>query len=371
MNHITSNELSYWLTLSQTPGVGIHTIKKLLKQFHCIEAICKASSKQLQNQQLNDEQIAAIKNPNQKEIDVAQQWLNDSSDHAIIPFTDSRYPTLLLETSCFPILLYIHGDMHVVSQPQIAMVGSRKPTHTGLELASEFARALSQRGLIITSGLALGIDAASHDGALNAGGKTIAILGSGLKQVYPRRNYSLAERIAHNGCLISELPLYAGPLPENFPRRNRIISGLSLGTLVIEAAPYSGSLITARFALEQNREVFAIPGSPRNPMAKGCLSLIQQGAKCVTCVEDIINEIGIFGLKTPVIDSRFNHFGHQNALDSIEQRVLACIEDVTTIDQICIRSKLSAQLVATILLQLELKDMVKYHHGSYELIRTT
>lgn len=365
MNNTTPTELSYWLQLAQIPNAGIVSIQKLLTQFHSPEGIFKATTQQLHSAHLSDAQIHSIKNPNQKEIERALHWITASPNHHIIPFTDSRYPTLLAEITHFPLILYVSGNADLLSRPQIAIVGSRKASYTGLELATEFARALSQAGLIITSGLALGIDAASHEAALQAAGETIAVLGSGLCNIYPKRNEPLAKRISQRGCVISELPLLTPPNPENFPRRNRIISGLSLGTLIIEAAPQSGSLITARFALEQNRDVFAVPGSPRNPMAKGCLSLIQQGAKCVTCVEDILNEIRIFPANILVDNGHFVHLEQKSTLDSTEQQVLACIEDTTTIDQICARSKLSAQIVTTTLLQLALKDIVKSHYAGY------
>ena len=364
MPHTPNNELLDWLHITQAPGMGIRLIQRLLTQFHTVEAIGKASVRQLQYFQFNDDQIHTLRHPNQKLIDDALQW-ESQPHHHIIPYTDSRYPPLLRETSHFPAILYIHGDWQLLSQPQIAVVGSRKPTHTGLELAAEFSRGLSGAGFHVTSGLALGIDGAAHAGALSVNGKTIAVLGSGLKNMYPKQHAALYERIIQNGCVISELPLHTAPIAQNFPKRNRIISGLSLGTLIIEAAPKSGSLITAHFALEQNREVFAVPGSPRNPMAKGCLALIQQGAKCVTEISDILNEIA--PLLPPASPALAFGTSTQSTypLDLMEHQVLACIEDVTSVDQICVRSKLSAQQVTAILLQLELRDIVKIHHSGY------
>ncbi|OGT43189.1 MAG: DNA protecting protein DprA [Gammaproteobacteria bacterium RIFCSPHIGHO2_12_FULL_40_19] len=298
--------------------------------------------------------------------DTALQWLKQPNHH-IIPITDPRYPVLLSKIPSPPPLLYVKGEIETLSRPQIAIVGSRNPSFTGLELSTEFAYLLSQAGLVITSGLALGIDAASHVGALRAGGKTIAVLGSGLQQIYPKRNAALAEKITVNGCLVSEFPLDTPPAPHNFPRRNRIISGLSLGTLVIEAALKSGSLITAHFAAEQGREVFAIPSSIRNPAAKGCLALIQNGAKCVISLADILEEIRPLtpsSFSTP--RQRADSNEHQTTLASTDSQVLACIDnEVTTIDQICARSKLSAQLVTVALLQLELNGVVKRQFGGF------
>lgn len=354
-------ELIYWLTLTQIPDVGFAHVKKLLAHFQTVENICKASARELQPFKLTDAQIEALQNPNQHWINAALKW-QEQPNHHIILCTDSHYSPLLSEIASKPLILYVEGECDILSQPQVAMVGSRNPSHTGLELSGEFGYQLSKAGLIVTSGLALGVDAASHQGALNAGGKTIAVLGSGLQKIYPKRNALLAEKIIENGCLISEFPLSAEPAAHHFPRRNRIISGLSLGTLVIEAALKSGSLITTRFALEQGREVFAIPGSIRSATSQGCLSLIQQGAKCVTRVEDILEEIKwSFITKQTKCSS-----DSQLKLDCTDNPVLACIDNnVTTIDQICRRSKLSAQSVTAAILQLEIEGVVKRQFGGY------
>lgn len=352
------------------PGVSTAIIKKLLTPFYSVENIVRASEKQLQQFKLSNEQIYFIKHPNLAEIQLVHKWLANNDKNHFIPFTDSRYPTLLTEVTSAPVVLYVQGDVVTLAQPQIAMVGSRNPSHTGLELAHEFAYAFARAGLCITSGLALGIDTASHEGAIAANGKTIAVLGSGLFQRYPKQNQSLAEKIEHHGCVISEFPLNAKPLRENFPRRNRIISGLSLGTLVVEAALKSGSLITAKFALEQNRDVFAIPGSLRNPVSKGCLTLIQDGAKCVIQPDDILNELNIdrsnfISSQTQSINDKVQ-YDFFSSLDCDEQLVLACIEtESTSVDQICTRSKLSAQIVTSALLQLEMLGAIQVQHGGY------
>ncbi|HLD84182.1 MAG TPA: DNA-processing protein DprA, partial [Coxiellaceae bacterium] len=252
-----------------------------------------------------------------------------------------------------------------LATPQIAMVGSRNPSPIGLELAREFAFDFATVGLCVTSGLALGIDGASHEGALKANGKTIAVLGAGLHHIYPQRHVKLSEKIATHGALVSEFPLQIAPMSKNFPRRNRIVSGLSLGTLVVEAALKSGSLITAHYALEQNRDVFAIPGSVRNATSSGCLSLIQQGAACVICADDVLKALSYTYQKTskPQLIQSVNK---RLPLDCQEQQVLACIDDVlTTVDQICARCRLSAQIVSTVLLQLELKAAIKRCHVGY------
>ena len=372
MHHITEKKLRYWLTLLQAPNISIMQCQVLTAHFGDIETICSASQKQLHAQQLTEKQIHAIHHPNQQWNDDAITWMYAKKNHHIILFEDAHYPPLLKEIASAPILLYVQGNTELLLQPQIAMVGSRNPTQNGIEIAEEFSGLLVRSGFVVTSGLARGIDAASHHGALNHDGKTIAVLGSGLQNIYPSSHHTLAEKIVAQGCLISEFPLKAAPARENFPRRNRIISGLSLGILVVEAALKSGSLITAKFALEQNRDVFAIPGSLRNPTSQGCLSLIQQGAKCVTSINDILNEMNINAMPIPP-----NNQGHTRnnkptplyKLDQTERLVLACIEDDgATLDQICFRSKLAAHLIATTLLRLELRDVVQCRHGSYTKI---
>jgi DNA processing protein len=205
---------------------------------------------------------------------------------------DGRYPPLLREIPQAPPVLFVHGDPDCLRVPQLAMVGTRNPTPSGRETARQFAAHLAGAGMIITSGLALGIDAAAHQGALAGGGRTIAVMGTSLDRVYPAKHRDLARAIAERGALVSELPTGTPALAENFPRRNRLISGLALGVLVVEAALQSGSLITARLALDQGREVFAIPGSIHNPLAKGCHALIRQGAKLVETANDIVEELG-------------------------------------------------------------------------------
>ena len=238
-----------------------------------------------------------IKKPNRSWIDQSLEWIVHNDQH-IVTIQDARYPRLLKEIHCPPILLFVKGDVDLLATPQIAMVGSRNPSPIGLELAREFAFDFATVGLCVTSGLALGIDGASHEGALKANGKTIAVLGAGLHHIYPQRHVKLSEKIATHGALVSEFPLQIAPMSKNFPRRNRIVSGLSLGTLVVEAALKSGSLITAHYALEQNRDVFAIPGSVRNATSSGCLSLIQQGAACVICADDVLKALSYTYQKT-------------------------------------------------------------------------
>lgn len=369
--HIQKHELASWLTLAHDAPIRIAKIQQLLAYFGSPSAICHASDHELRRHYLSDTQIAALRQRNEPLIETTSRWLDKSNDHHIIIWSDQRYPTLLSEISSPPLLLYAIGDPQLLAKPQIAMVGSRNPSHTGLTLAKEFAFQLSTEGLCITSGLALGIDAAAHQGALQASGSTIAVLGTGLQNIYPKRHLELAASIKQRGCIISEFPLNTQALPTNFPRRNRIISGLSVGTFVVEAAPRSGSLITAQHALEQGRDVFALPGSIRHSTALGCLQLIQQGAKCVITVHDILSEIHWRCTKPhktsePVENNEMIH----STLDPRELQVLACIEnDGTTIDQICDHSKLSAQSVMVCLLTLELQGYVKSCRTGYTRVK--
>jgi DNA processing protein len=247
-------------------------------------------TEQLLTYRLTEQQIHALRHPDQKIIDKSLNWLAGSADKHIICFDSPHYPKQLKEISSPPLLLYLQGERSLLSQPQIALVGSRKCTPYGREKAYHFAGSLSDAGYTITSGLAIGVDGFAHQGALDKQGKTIAVLGTGLDNIYPKRHGKLAEQIIEKGLLVSEFWPDSPALAANFPRRNRIISGLSLGVLVIEASKRSGSLITARYALEQNREVFALPGSLDNPEACGCHYLIQQGAKLVINTQDICSE---------------------------------------------------------------------------------
>ncbi len=278
----------------------------------------------------------------------------------IVTIQDARYPRLLKEIPDPPSILFVQGDVNLLSAWQLAVVGSRNPSPPGRDNAFEFARFLAQGGMTITSGLAMGIDAAAHQGAMAVQGKTIAVIGTGLDRVYPAKHRDLAHDIAQQGAIVSEFALGTSPRAENFPRRNRLISGLSLGTLVVEAATRSGSLITARMALEQGREVFAIPGSIHNPLARGCHQLIREGAKLVETAEDIVEELGaLAGVgEMPVEDEALVDQGSQ-ALDSDYQLLFACLGyDPIEIDSLVTQSGLTAETVSSMLLLLELEGQV-------------
>ncbi len=304
-----------------------------------------------------------MKTPAAAEHEIA--WLAEPHHH-LITLSDPRYPPLLREIADPPAALYVIGDPAVLSSTQLGIVGSRNPTPGGSETAHAFATYLTLSGLTITSGLAMGVDAAAHRGALVAGGKTIAVAGTGLDRVYPARHRELAHQIAAQGALISEFPLGTPALAFNFPRRNRIISGLSLGVLVVEAALQSGSLITARLAAEQGREVFAIPGSIHNPLARGCHALIRQGAKLVETAADILEELGpIAQLSVPARQTD----GVGNITSGLGVEAMTLLEclgfDPTPVDSLIERSGLTPEAVSSMLLVLELQGHVVSAPGGH------
>jgi DNA processing protein len=295
------------------------------------------------------------------------RWLEDPLHHVVV-WNSTGYPSLLREVEDAPIGFYVRGDPTVLDLPQLAIVGARNPTPSGRENAYDFALHLARCGLTITSGLARGIDTAAHEGALQGCGKTIAVCGTGLDIDYPRSNSGLAERIAAQGALISEFPLSTVAHPSNFPRRNRIISGLSAGTLVVEAAVQSGSLITARLASEQGREVFAIPGSIHNPLARGCHRLIRAGAKLVEVAADIFAELEhIMRSLSPnagmSADGAIPKVGLPQLDKDYEILLDALGFEPAGVDLLVARTGLKADEVASMLLILELENRIETHPG--------
>jgi len=287
-------ELAAWLRLTTTAGVGAATARKLLAAFGSPEAVfaaAPAAREALLGPRLAPALASA---PVHLERVLAQTlgWLAVAPDRHLLTLGSPHYPAALLQTPDPPVLLYAQGQLSALAQPcTLAMVGSRNPSPQGAENAHAFAKALGTQGFCIVSGLALGVDGAAHRGALEVGAATVAVVGTGLDRVYPRQNHELAQRIAAHGILISEYPLGTPPLAPHFPQRNRIIAGLSQGTLVVEAALESGSLITAELAAQYGREVFAIPGSIHAPQSRGCHALIRQGAKLVESVQDVLDEL--------------------------------------------------------------------------------
>jgi DNA processing protein len=284
------DELNAWLTLMRVPGLHAGTLQQLLQHVSSVGALTRASPATLQAIGASTGAIKWLSAPDAEILERDRRWLEQPARH-FLPIGSPQYPTLLAELPDAPVGLFVHGDPDLLGLPQLAIVGSRNPTAAGSDNARQFAAHLARAGLVITSGLAIGIDAASHRGALDSGGRTVAVCGTGLDIDYPRANAGLAAEIASSGALVSEFPLGVQAARGNFPRRNRIISGMTLGTLVVEAAVRSGSLITARLATEQGREVFAIPGSIHNPLAHGCHQLIRQGAKLVENADDIFSEL--------------------------------------------------------------------------------
>ncbi len=291
---IDRDEFAAWLRLLETPGVGREAARALLARFGSAEAVLAASTAARQGVVGPGAAAAFAQVPAEFEARLAAgwQWLATGDEpRDVLVVGDPRYPSALLEGADPPLLLYVQGRIELLAVPAIAFVGSRNPTPRGLENARAFAEHLSGEGWVVVSGLSLGIDGAAHEGALAGGAATIAVVGTGLDLVYPLRHRALARKIAAGGLLVSEFAVGTPALAENFPIRNRIIAGMARGTLVVEAAVKSGSLITARLAIEAGRDVFAIPGSIHSPQSRGCHALIKQGAKLVDSAADIVEQL--------------------------------------------------------------------------------
>ena len=343
-----------------------------------IEALTRASASRLASLGLDEETIHALSRPDQAVLESDIKWLQQPGHH-LLTWDDARYPALLRDIPSPPAALYADGEVESLWLPQLAVVGSRNPTAGGVENARAFTQELVQQGLTITSGLAAGIDGTAHAAAVEAGGCTVAVTGTGLDRVYPAANRQLAAAIRNHGVLVSEFPPGTRPQRSHFPSRNRIISGLSLGVLVIEAGLNSGSLITARLASEQGREVFALPGSIHNPMSKGCHRLIRDGAKLVESVADILQELAplaghlaqnLRAATAPVQPPRLELGAEDPQLDENfeygpEYRQLwrALGHDPLPVDSIIRASGLTAKAVSAMLLMLELRGKVEAHPG--------
>ncbi len=353
--------LRAWLTLLRAPGIGSSTLAPLLQrhadpQFWLERASAPSVPERLRRW---------LAKPDEALIESDLRWLANPGHH-LVTVTQPEYPPLLHDTPDPPIALFLVGDPGVLALPQIAMVGSRNPTPGGRQTAHEFAAFLAAKGLIVTSGMALGIDGACHGGALAGGGKTVAVAGTGLDRVYPARHRELAHRIVDGGgALVSEFLPGTPPRPGHFPRRNRIISGLAVGTLVVEAALQSGSLITARQALEQGREVFAIPGSIHNPLARGCHALIRDGAKLVETAQDVIEELGaMFGHLAEAPASTSPDEPESRLQDPDYQTLLNAMGyDPISIDTLVRRTGKPAQEISSMMLLLELEGHVSSTSG--------
>ncbi len=361
---IGRDDLPYWLALIRAPLIGAKTILKLVSQFSNIVELFNQKENFYQKIKCPPQTIAYLCYPDWQGVEQDLKWLSEGPEHSILTIKSPSYPKLLLEISDPPTLLFIKGKLDVLQTHQIAMVGSRKPSPSGKDSAFKIAQELGKLGITITSGLAVGIDTAAHQGALTSG-KTVAVLGTGINICYPKSNLRLAEEICEQGALVSEFPINAPPLPEHFPRRNRIVSGLSLGTIIVEANLKSGSLITANFAANQGREVFAIPGSINNPLTRGCHFLIKQGAKLVESPQDILEEFKIFDQEAQNEQS-LKRFVPKNTLDDIHLKLLECVGyEPAKIDILVERSNLPIQKVTSIIMNLELAGYICSTMGGY------
>jgi DNA processing protein len=352
-----------WLVLAFA-HVRVPELQQLSAQFGGIDEIVSQQRSNLKAAGLTEEKCMAIVSPDEQRIEAAIAWLAEESHH-IVAYGESDYPDLLAQIPGPPLLLYINGNPDVLHLPSLAIIGSRNPTQGGVRNAIDFSRHLARCGFAIVSGLAQGIDAAAHRGALDVDGRTVALLGHGIDRVYPAANRDLAHAIAANGALVSEYPLGARPDRWHFPERNRLISGCSIGTLVIEAARRSGSLITARLAAEQGREVFALPGSIHNPLARGCHALIRQGAKLAETADDIITELApLTGHMLQSTTDSASEDGPPPALDDDYVDLLRFLShDPVTIDELAAQSSLTIEQLSSMLLILELHGEVESLSG--------
>lgn len=352
---LAAAEFEHWLRLLETPELGRGHARRLLAAFGDPAAVLAAPVEALR--EVVGPKLAGALGRQAPDfasrLITARAWLEGGPGRDVITLGDARYPPLLLQTADPPLLLYAHGDLGLLGKPAIAIVGSRSPSAQGRDNARAFGRELADHDLVVVSGLAQGIDGAAHEGALAGAAGTIAVVGTGPDRVYPARHLELAHRIASHGLLLSEFAPGMPPLPDNFPLRNRIIAGLSLGTLVVEAAIRSGSLITARLASEAGREVFAIPGSIHSPQAKGCHWLIQQGAKLVESAADIVDELaGTRGARPADVPDLFGDDANADPL------LDALGDDPVTLDALLARTGWPTPDLTARLLELELDGAV-------------
>ena len=354
-----------WITLTRAPGLDAASLSTALETLGGAGGLMRAADSLRARAGISAAAREFLRGAAAGPTPLEVAWLEQPSHH-IVPFTDSRFPRLL-RSPAPPIALYVAGNVDALSDPQLSMVGSRNPTAQGRDTAFAFAQYLALRGLAITSGMAEGIDTAAHRGALAAQGLTIAVLGTGLDITYPRNNTELARQIEQSGALVSEFPLGTAPKRGNFPQRNRIIAGMSLGTLVVEAARRSGSLITARYAGEQGREVFAIPGSIHNPLSRGCHQLIRQGAKLTETADDILSELNFSAFfaappqaGAPAETAAVNESGmdkdHKILLDALGF-------DPADLDALIVRTGFKPDAVSSMMLILELEGHVQAAPG--------
>ncbi len=366
-----ADDLADWLRLEQTPGVGLETARRLLGAFGLPQNIFAADLPALQKIVSTRIALALAAPPSEQVkalIERTLEWSAQSGNH-VMTLADPAYPAALLEIPDPPIMLYAKGRVELLSRASLAVVGSRNATAQGIANAEKFSEAMSLAGLCVVSGMALGIDTAAHRGGLHAiklngnAGSTIAVIGTGADLVYPARNRALAHQIAESGCILSEYPLGMPAIAANFPRRNRIISGLARGVLVVEAALQSGSLITARMAAEQGRDMFAIPGSIHSPLSKGCHQLIKQGAKLVESAQDILEELK-YAIPGASVSATDGETSAPLTLDAPCAKVLAAMGfDPVDPDTLAARCELDIASINAYLLALELDGMAEMLPG--------
>lgn len=349
---------AYLLACNRIPNFGPRSIAFCQKIYPDLAELFRASTKELIALGLPEAVAKTIHGFDFTTIEPDLAWMQYPDQHIVVWGT-AQYPILLAELAAPPPILYARGHLECLSQPSLGMVGTRNPSPSGSETAWHFAYDLAQSGLVIVSGLALGVDAQAHRGCLATLGKTVAVMGTGIDRIYPYRHRDLAEQIAESGLLLSEFPLQSPPIARHFPQRNRIISGLSSALLVVEAALRSGSLITARFAMEQNRDVFAIPGSIYQSQSRGCHQLLQQGACLVTTPQEVYDEMCLGSQELTKNISIFSEIcDNSNFLRHVGF-------ELTTIDQILERSGLSVDAVLCGVLELELQGYIQVVPGGY------
>ena len=350
------------LALAARAGLTAQQLERIAALAPDLRALDRPSKSELSTAGLGRGALERILQPDLARLAADLAWL-EQSGATLLASIEPAYPALLRESPDPPAVLYVLGDPATLSEPQIAMVGSRNPTAGGRDTAHRFAAWFAQAGLCVTSGLALGIDTSSHEGALSVGGPTVAVLGCGLDRIYPPQNQSLARRVAGNGAVVSEFPPGTPPVAAHFPQRNRIIAGLAAGTVVVEAASASGSLITARLAGIAGREVFALPGSIHNPLARGCHELIRQGAKLVEAPEDVLCELKI-SLTSQILAAPDKPGLDGPKLDK-EYKILldALAFEPASVDTLIERTGLNSESIASMLLVLELDGHVAPYPG--------
>jgi DNA processing protein len=360
------DDLLAWVSLGRAPELTLPALSAALELLGSPSAVVGASPAEQRRAAMSPAAAAFLSSPASRPGAAERRWLAEPH-HELVPFTDPRYPALLRTLPDGPLVLYVSGRVDALANPQLAVVGSRNPSPQGREIAADFAERLSERGLAITSGLAEGIDACAHRGALRAEGITLGVLGTGIDRVYPRAHEQLCRDIQRQGAIITEFPLGTPPRRSNFPRRNRLIAGLTLGTLVVEAARRSGSLITARLANHYGREVFAVPGSIRNPYAQGCHELIKAGAKLVDDIDDILRELNFsafFANDLEAPPGGANTARPAPAMDKDHKILLDALGfDLVDLDLLVVRTGFKPEAVSSMMLILELEGHVQAAPG--------